>query len=57
MITIMNEISVDVGFQTERIITLWLVAYGPQPEGGELDAWEFVCTRYGRVLCRAGMAP
>ncbi len=39
MITIHNEVTIDVGTMERPPITLWLVSYGSQPKTDEPDYW------------------
>lgn len=57
MITIHNEVTIDVGTMDDHPITLWLVSYGPRPDAEETDYWPLVvealrsfCARQGWLL-------
>ena len=57
MITIHNEVTIDVGAMDDYPITLWLVSYGPRPDPQTVDYWPLVvdalrhfCARQGWLL-------
>jgi len=57
MITIHNEVTIDVGTMDDHPITLWLVSYGSQPGSQTVDYWPQVvealrsfCARQGWLL-------
>lgn len=57
MISILNEVTIDLGTMDEQSITLWLVSYGPRPAQDTPDYWPMVvealrsfCARQGWLL-------
>lgn len=54
MITIHNEVTIDVGAMDDHPITLWLVSYGPQPDMQTKDYWPLVVEALGSFCARQG---